>query len=127
MFWDHLQMLFSILSEFERSNQLLFLLKSSENLWFSGDFRGNKTWLIRSNSRNIKIHIWKRSLPKNMFLLVEIVFMTTVRMTVSIIWDRVFKNGPSEVYGRQPLKKIKGCLLQVSLGPFLNTFSHIVY
>ena len=23
-------------------------------------------------------------------------------------WDKVFKNGPSEIFGRQPLKKLKG-------------------
>ena len=25
------------------------------------------------------------------------------------IWDKVFKNGRSEIYGRQPLKKLKWC------------------
>ena len=25
-----------------------------------------------------------------------------------IIWDKVFKNGPSKICGRQPLKKLKG-------------------
>ena len=24
------------------------------------------------------------------------------------IWDKVFKNGPSKIFGRQPLKNIKG-------------------
>ena len=55
------------------------------------------------------------------------------------IWDKVFKNGPSEICGRQPLKNLvmvclnrpyhfkffKGCLPQISLGPFLNTLSHL--
>ena len=27
---------------------------------------------------------------------------------VSIIWDKVFKNGPSKICGRQPLKSLKG-------------------
>ena len=27
---------------------------------------------------------------------------------ISIIWDKVFKNGPSKIYGRQPLKNLKG-------------------
>ena len=31
-----------ILSKFERINELLLPLKSSENLWFSDDFRGNR-------------------------------------------------------------------------------------
>ena len=49
-------------------------------------------------------------------------------------WVKVFKNGPSKICGRQPLKKLKwyglpkifkGCLPQISLGPFLNTLTHI--
>ena len=35
-----------------------------------------------------------------------------------IACDKVFKNGPSKICGRQPLKKIL-------LGPFLNTLLHI--
>ena len=46
------------------------------------------------------------------------------------IWDEVFKNGPSKIYGRQALLQIiipchfkffKGCLPQILLSPFLNT------
>ena len=54
-------------------------------------------------------------------------------------WDKAFKDGPSKIYGRQPLKILKlclsrpysffiffeGCLPQVLLGPFLNTLSQI--
>ena len=29
-------------------------------------------------------------------------------LKVSLIWDKVFKNGPSKVCGRQPLKNLKG-------------------
>ena len=25
-----------------------------------------------------------------------------------VIWDKVFKNGPSKIFGRQPLKNLKG-------------------
>ena len=57
-----------------------------------------------------------------------------------VIWDKVFKDGPSKRCGRQPLKKwkgygllsrpycvkfFKGCLPQLLLGPFLNTLSHL--
>ena len=60
----------------------------------------------------------------------------------STIWDKVIKNGPSEIYGRQPLKNLKGYgvlkktislkifkgyLPQNLLGPFLNTLSQIMY
>ena len=47
-------------------------------------------------------------------------------------WDKVFKNGPSKIYGRQPLKDFlkavrffKGCLPQILPGPFLNTLSQM--
>ena len=47
---------------------------------------------------------------------------------------KVFKNEPSKIYGRQPLKNLKrmvcfckGCLPQILLGPFLNTWSQIYY
>ena len=47
------------------------------------------------------------------------------------IWDKVFKNGPSKICGRQPLKKFEGvlpalgCLPQFLIGPFLNILSHM--
>ena len=48
-------------------------------------------------------------------------------------WDKVFKNGPSKICGRQPSKNLKGyglqifkgCLPQILLGPFLNTLTQI--
>ena len=45
--------------------------------------------------------------------------------------DKVFKNGPSKICGKQPLKNLKGyglpkgCLSQILLDQFLNTLSHI--
>ena len=49
----------------------------------------------------------------------------------NIIWNKVFKNGPSKICGRQPLKNLKfkffkGCLPQILLGSLLNTLSHII-
>ena len=41
--------------------------------------------------------------------------MTTIK------WDKVFKNGPSKICGKQLLKKLKW------YGPFLNTFSQILF
>ena len=44
-------------------------------------------------------------------------------------WDKVFKNGPIKICGRQPLKNFKGYkggLPQILLGPFLNTLSQII-
>ena len=58
-----------------------------------------------------------------------------------VIWDKVFRNGPSKICERQTLKNLKGygrlsrpytfkfckgCLPQILLGQFLNTLSHIV-
>ena len=54
------------------------------------------------------------------------------------IWDKLFKNGPSKICGRQPLKIwrdmaclsrpylfkfFKGCLPKILFGPFLNLCS----
>ena len=50
------------------------------------------------------------------------------------IWVNVFKNGPSKICGRQPCslpyslpyhKFFKGCLIQILLGPFLNTLTYM--
>ena len=55
-------------------------------------------------------------------------------------WNKVFKNGPTKIFGRQRLKNLKdmvclswpypfkfckGCLPQILLGPFLNTWSEM--
>ena len=54
-------------------------------------------------------------------------------------WDKVFKNGPSKICGRQPLENLKwygllrphhskffkGCLPKILLGPFLNILSQL--
>ena len=60
----------------------------------------------------------------------------------TIIWDKVFKNGPSKTCVRQLLKILKGYGLlkqtislqifkrlfpQILLGPLLHTLSHIAY
>ena len=39
-----------ILSEYKWIKQVLFPLKSSENIWFSDDFRGNRSQFINLNS-----------------------------------------------------------------------------
>ena len=54
------------------------------------------------------------------------------------MWDMLFKNGQSKICGRQPSKDLKvclsrpypfklfkGCLQQISFGPFLDNFSHM--
>ena len=63
-----------------------------------------------------------------------------MKTSLTKIWDKVFKNGPSNICGRQPFKNLKGygllsrpyhfkffkgCLPQILLGPFLNTLSHM--
>ena len=44
-------------------------------------------------------------------------------MPLCVSWVKVFKNGPSKICGRQPLKVFKGYLPQILLGPFLNTLT----
>ena len=59
--------------------------------------------------------------------------------SISGKWDKVFKNGPSEVCGRLSkvwsnavglniynFKFFKGCLTEILLGPFLNTLFQIL-
>ena len=70
----------------------------------------------------------------------KIHIINRVQQIVTYKWDKVFKNGPNKICGRQPLKIrrnivclnrsylfkfIKGCLPQISFGPFLNTLSKI--
>ena len=55
-----------------------------------------------------------------------------IEEAVSYIWDKVFKNGPSKIFGIQPLKDLnhtvcfnrpkffKACIPQILLGVFLN-------
>ena len=57
-------------------------------------------------------------------------------------WVKIFKNGPSKIFGRQPLNNLKwyglpkqtislqifkGCLPQVLLGLFLNTLTQLFF
>ena len=60
-----------------------------------------------------------------------------IKYPFGFIWVKEFKNGPSKICGRQPLKNLKylnrpyhfkcfkGCLPQILLGPFLNILTHI--
>ena len=69
------------------------------------------------------------------------IYLQSKRSPLSHTWVKVFKNGPSKICGRQPLKKIEviivcpsrpyyikfftGCLPLISLGPLLNILTHI--
>lgn len=50
-----------IWNKFKRINYILFPLKSSENVRFSDGFIRNISYLIRSNSLNVRIEIWRWS------------------------------------------------------------------
>ena len=62
------------------------------------------------------------------------IFILILNIFLIEIWDKAFKNGPNKIWGRQPLKNLKGYpfksfkgwLPQTLLGPFLNTLSCIV-
>ena len=51
-------------------------------------------------------------------------FSTTKKLLKNL--DKVFKNGPSKICGRQPLKNLKECG-QVLLDQFLITFSYMQF
>ena len=40
--------------------------------------------------------------------MIDIMYLFTRFHHNGIIWDKVFKNGPSKICGRQPLKNLKG-------------------
>ena len=44
-------------------------------------------------------------------------------------WDKVFKNGPSKICGRQPLKNFNWCINEylVSDSPSIICFCYIIY
>ena len=54
--------------------------------------------------------------------------------SLTSIWGKVFKNGPSKICGRHPSKNLKlyrfkyfkGYLSQILLGPFLNSLPHMM-
>ena len=59
--------------------------------------------------------------------LIITIIIIIINHDATIIWDKVFKNGPSKIRGRPCHSKFyKCCLLQISLAPFLNTLSHII-
>ena len=48
-----------------------------------------------------------------------------------VIWDKIFKSGPSKICGRQPSKNLKfkffkGSIPQILLDPLLNTWTHLI-
>ena len=71
---------------------------------------------------------------------IYLILTVNIDFALSIIWDKVFKNRPSKLCGRQPLKNLKGygklkqtipfkvfkgCFSQILLGSFLNTLLHM--
>ena len=68
-------------------------LKTSENQGFSDAFRGYRKWPVANN------------LQKNINSSKSKMYCQDVSQP---IWDKVFKNGPSKICGRQPLKNWRG-------------------
>ena len=81
-----------------------------QKTWFGCWWNGGRTWIqAKCQSKGLNSFYWY----------------------VNHIWVKDFKNGPSKICGRQPLKKyadhitsnfFKGCLPQVLLGSFLKTW-----
>ena len=86
-------------------------------MWVRGKYLSESLGKVNLRRRDIYSNLWSRKLNNQGF-----------------IWDKVFKNGPSKICERQPLKNLpkqtyhfklfKGCLPQVLLSPFLNILSH---
>lgn len=52
---------------------------------------------------------------------IESVIALFDKTSCNLIWDKVFKDGPSKIYGRQPLKILKRCgLLKLNQRVYKN-------
>ena len=72
---------------------------------------------------------WQTSIMKRFVNTVCSFYLVKVYLNRSTyICVKVFKNEPSKIYGREPLKNfLKSFLPQILLAPFLNTLTHIIY
>ena len=84
-----------IISEFKQIYELLFPLKSLENLCFSDYFRGNKNLFARLSLLIIRSEIWRRSL--NMFSILFL-FSVQVRRTDKINLEASFHKMEEYMY-----------------------------
>ena len=64
VYGDCSQISLLVWSKFKQIDSLPFPITSSENLRLSDDFRGNRSWLIFSDTFNIKSQILRRSLRR---------------------------------------------------------------
>ena len=63
---------------------------------------------------------------ENIFKYTIIKYISYTSHYIQVIWDKVFKNGSSKIWGRQPLKNLKDSnFLKAVFYKFLNTLSHI--
>ena len=90
----------------------------------------NKGLICSSFNRNVRSDPWVRKV----FFLINWVLkeLHNIMRDSTDIWDKVFKNRPSKICGREPLKSrpylfnfCKGCLPQNLLSALLNTLSHL--
>ena len=97
------------------------------------------TYQLGNFTGNIQIQTPSKLIPKKKKRTVEWFENVSIH---SMKWDKVFKNEPSKICGRQHLKNskgygllkrpyvfkfFKGCLHQILLGPLLKTLSQIKY
>ena len=129
--WQVLIELFVITVEIfaETSFFMWFLLVSSktfrsaipENVSTKRLFYFNICWHHQKSVVNHGI-IWESTMPSRGILgdsesPTSPLHKTPSHLIFSNKWDKLFKNGPSQIF--------KGCLPQILLGPFLNTFSQM--
>ena len=83
-------------------NSILFSLKSAENLWYSDDFRENRSWLIHLNLFNIRSEIWRWSFSPNFW-----------NLRGELAWNELSWNFPAILY-----------LFKVNVILLLDVFMH---
>ena len=82
---------------------------------------------------------WKSNLTKRLekFIYPDYAVEESYLSNIGGFRGKIFKNGPSQICGRQPLKKfeviwyhfnfLKDCLPKISLDPCLDTLSHLYF
>ena len=94
-------------------------------LFACGDIELNQGTKKKSSCYNISVCNWNLHSVNALNLTI-----IDILQAYNAMWGKVFKNGPSKICGRQPLKNLKwyeqtislkDCFPQILLDPFLNT------
>ena len=111
-FWVHFferNLFQKMLLPFFRLNETLTSCKRSESTYLqlrrkTLDKRANRQRVLH-NTFTLRVQIWRwflKYMPNNYSI------FKTIPTHLQFIWDKVFKNEPSKICGRQPFKNLKG-------------------